>query len=92
MPETLTMDSLWWVSIVQLPAIVALYGHVRRVRREARAAVDDLRHELELHLAHVRGGTVSCQLDHARRQPCATGLTEMESRLTRRLRRAGGEG
>lgn len=79
------LDLVWWITVVELPALAALFWLNWRVRRETDIALDDLRHELDANISHLRDSLAAYKLEVAKSYASIPYLKEVERRLTSHL-------
>ena len=85
LPSPWTLDLIWWISVVELPALAGLFLLIWRTRRDLETAVDDAQHESETGLAFVRESLAAYKLEVAKSYASITYLKEVERRLTSHL-------
>lgn len=89
MQETLqgtwTFDLIWWISVVELPALAGLFWLNRAQRRDVETAMDDARHESETGLRWLRDSLAAYKLEVAKSYASINYLKEVERRLTSHL-------
>lgn len=85
MQEQWTIDLIWWITVVELPALAGLFWLIWRSRRESDTALDDTRHEFETSLVFVRESLSAFKLDVAKNYASISYLKEVERRLTDHL-------
>jgi hypothetical protein len=87
MPEPQAFDALWWVTVVELPALGALFWLIWRVRIDSEAAVERVRRAAEAGLADIREGLAAYKLEVAKTYVSVGYLKDVERRLTDHLLR-----
>ncbi len=85
MHPTWTLDLIWWITAVELPALGGLYWLNWRNRRDADAALDVLRRQAETGLGALREALAAYKLDVATSYVSIPYLREVEARLTDHL-------
>lgn len=85
MHETVTLDLVWWISAVELPALAGLFWLIWRARRDAAEAMVDLRHDSEVAVSHLRETLAAYKLEVAKTYASIPYLKEVERRLTGHL-------
>lgn len=85
MHETLTLDVVWWITVVELPALVGLFWMIWRARRDVEDALTDIRHDHDVALGHQRDSLAAYKLEVAKTYASIPYLKEVERRLTGHL-------
>lgn len=85
MQQPWTLNIVWWISVVELPALAGLFWLAWRNRRDAEDAIDDARHEFETGLSYLRDGLAAYKLEVAKSYASIPYLKEVERRLTAHL-------
>ncbi len=87
MNDTWTIDTIWWISAVELPALAGLFWLVWRTRRDIERDVEAIRHDCEAGVAGSREGLAAYKLEVAKSYASLAYLGEVERRITRHLTR-----
>ena len=87
MPETWSLDSVWWITAVELPALAGLFWLSLRTRRDTEAAIDKVRTEVDERVSRLRDNLAAYKLEVAKSYASITYLKEVERRLTSHLLR-----
>ena len=89
MQETLqgtwTLDLIWWITVVEIPALAGLFWLNWRHRRDVETGFDDARFESETGLRWLRDNLAAYKLEVAKSYASMTYLKEVERRLTGHL-------
>ncbi|HJN25728.1 MAG TPA: hypothetical protein QGG18_08580 [Rhodospirillales bacterium] len=89
MQETLqgtwTIDLIWWITVVEIPALAGLFWLNWRNRRDVETELDDARHENETGMRWLRDNLAAYKLEVAKNYASITYLKEVERRLTGHL-------
>lgn len=85
MQETWTLNVIWWITAVEIPALAGLFWLNWRNRRDIEEAIDDARHESETGLSYLRETLASFRLEVAKSYASIPYLKEVERRLTAHL-------
>ncbi|MBT4891096.1 MAG: hypothetical protein HON65_16230 [Rhodospirillales bacterium] len=85
MQNTLTLDLVWWISMVELPALAGLFWINWRTRRDMEDAVSDGAHDSDTGLAFLRESLSAYKLEVAQSYVSMPYLKEVERRLTSHL-------
>ncbi|MBM3566014.1 MAG: hypothetical protein FJX42_07875 [Alphaproteobacteria bacterium] len=85
MHPTWTLDLIWWITAVELPALGGLYWLAWRNRRDADLALDILRRQTDTGLLAVREAVAAYKLEVATTYVSIPYLREVEARLTDHL-------
>lgn len=83
----LPADLVWWITLVEIPALAGLLGLLLKSRRDADMAVKELADRLQIAAAQLRQGLDAFKLEVARTYASTAALKETETRLTERLMR-----
>lgn len=82
-----TIDLIWWITVVELPALASLFWLVWRGRQDMEKATEDNRRYAETISAQARDGLMVFKLEVAKSYASIALLKEVEARLTRHLLR-----
>lgn len=85
MQVPLTIDPIWWITAVELPALASLFWLNWRTNRDMSEALDDARHDNETGLTYLRERLSAYKLEVAKSYASITHLKEVEGRLTDHL-------
>ncbi len=85
MHDPWTVDVIWWITAVELPALAGLFWFNWRNRRDTDTAIDDARHEYEAGLNFLRESLAAFKLEVAKSYASISYLKEVERRLTNHL-------
>ncbi len=85
MQDPMTLNVIWWITAVEIPALAGLFWLGWRNRRDADDAIDDARHEFETGLTYLRENLAAYKLEVAKSYASITYLKEVERRLTAHL-------
>jgi hypothetical protein len=80
-----TVDLIWWISVVEMPALVGLFWLGWRTRRDTESSLDEARQKLEAGLAHSCEQLSAFKLEVAKSYASIAYLKEVERRLTDHL-------
>ncbi len=87
MQEHLSIDLLWWISVVELPALATLFGLVWRNRSGMEKAIEKNHHIAEFNASQIREALAAYKLEVAKSYASLTYLNAVEKRLTEHLLR-----
>lgn len=79
------LDIIWWITVVELPALAGLFWISWRNHRALQDDLDDVRHSAEVGLAHLRQSLDAYKLDVAKSYASISYLRDVEERLTGHL-------
>jgi uncharacterized MAPEG superfamily protein len=82
-----TMDVIWWITAVELPAISGLFWLIQRQHRDGERALEALRQRAETAQAQVREALSAYKLEVAKSYVPTGTLKDVENRLTDHLLR-----
>lgn len=85
MQETWTVDLIWWISAVELPALAGLFWLTWRNRRDADAAFNDCRSRCDSNVSGQRERLAAYKLEVAKSYASIAYIKEVEHRLTKHL-------
>ena len=80
-----TIDLIWWVTVVELPALAGLLLLIWRNRHDLETSLDDARHEFDTSLAFLRDNLGAFKLEVAKSYASISYLKEVERRITDHL-------
>ena len=80
-------EIIWWISVVDIPAMGALFWLIWRTRREAESAIQIMRENAETRTAQMREGLSAFKLEVARNYAARADMKELEERLVSHLLR-----
>jgi len=80
-----TLDLIWWVTVVEIPALVGLFWFGWRNRRDLEIDLSDAAHESESGLRWLRDNLSAYKLEVAKSYASIAYLKEVERRLTHHL-------
>lgn len=87
MPDSWTLDVVWWITAVEIPALAGLYWLAWRNRRDADTAINSGRMAVDARIAHLRESLFAYKLEVAKSYASITYLKDVEKRLTGHLLR-----
>ncbi len=82
-----SIDLIWWVSVVDIPAMSGLFWMIWRVRQQSEEAVRSLQSILEARSMQLRDGLSAHKLEIAKFYARLSDLNMVEDRLTSHLLR-----
>jgi hypothetical protein len=85
MPDAWTVNVVWWITAVEIPALAGLYWLAWRNRRDADGAIDKTRAALDARLANLRDSLSAYKLEVAKSYASIAYIKEVEKRLTGHL-------
>ena len=85
MHEPWTLNVIWWITAVEIPALAGLFWLNMRTRRDALDAANDAHHEFETGIQHLRENLAAYKLEVAKSYASIPYLKEVERRLTAHL-------
>lgn len=85
MQSAWTVDLVWWITVVELPALAGLLLLIWRNKRDMHDGVDALRHGLEGDVARAREQLASYKVEVATNYASIHALRDAEGRLTAHL-------
>ncbi len=83
----LSNDLIWWITVVDLPALSGLLLMLWRVRRESGEDLALMRENMETRGSQMREGLSAFKLEVAKNYASHTDLRELENRLVSHLLR-----
>lgn len=83
----LSSDLVWWITVVDLPAMAGLFWLIWRTRQDSDQAVDHLHQILERRSDQLRDALNAFKLEVAKTYASHTDLRELETRLVNHLLR-----
>ncbi|MCG8507907.1 MAG: hypothetical protein MI741_01645, partial [Rhodospirillales bacterium] len=85
MPDAWTMDIVWWITAVEIPALAGLFWLAWRNRRDADTALEKTRSDMESRLGRLRDTLSAYKLEVAKSYASIAYIKEVEKRLTDHL-------
>ncbi|OHC74837.1 MAG: hypothetical protein A3G18_10360 [Rhodospirillales bacterium RIFCSPLOWO2_12_FULL_58_28] len=85
MHDTWTIDVIWWITAVELPALAGLFWLNWRNRQDAGDESDAVRYSCENGMARLRESLSAYKLEVAKSYASLGYLKEVEQRLTSHL-------
>lgn len=85
MQNTWTIDVIWWITAVELPALAGLFWMNWRNRRDSHDETEKVRRAGESKIASLRESLSAYKLEVAKTYASITYLKEVERRLTSHL-------
>ncbi|MFH1805350.1 MAG: hypothetical protein ABID63_10735 [Pseudomonadota bacterium] len=82
-----SIDVMWWISAVEIPAVAGLFWLNWRLRGELSGRLETLRDSAGADIAACREGLAAFRLDVARNYVSIPYLKDIENRLTAHLLR-----
>lgn len=83
----LSQDLIWWVTVVDLPALAGLYWMIWRTRSESEDAVDHVHRVLDRRCDQLREALAAFKLEVAKTYASQRDLRALEGRLVDHLLR-----
>ena len=80
-------DLIWWITVVDLPTLAALFGLILRTRSNCDAAIDELHITLDHRSDQLREALNAFKLEVAKTYASQKDLQALESRLVEHLLR-----
>ena|SRR5690242_15527870 len=87
MPETAGLSLTWWITVVEVPMLGALFWLIWQVRQDADEAFEKVRHLSETAQAQMRESLAAYKLEVAKTYVSVSYLKDIERRLTDHLLR-----
>lgn len=82
-----SQDLLWWVSVVDLPALAGLLGMVWKVRADTQKELSEVHNTLDVRCDQLREGLHAFKLEVAKTYASQKDLKDLEGRLVDHLLR-----
>ncbi|MFN3826939.1 MAG: hypothetical protein ACK4NR_04865 [Micavibrio sp.] len=80
-------DLIWWITVIDLPALGGLFWMIWRSRHDNKREVDHLREVIESRNAQMREGLAAFKLEVAKTYACVGDMRDLETRLVAHLLR-----
>ena len=87
MSNPLTLDPVWWISVVDIPVMTGLFLLVSRYRNEADAGLERIRQLAEAGHAQLRESLAAYKLEVAKAYASIAHLKDVERRVVSHLLR-----
>ncbi len=82
-----SLDVIWWITVVEIPALTGLWWLVWRTRRDQEDALERHRQRLDTALIQLREALAAYKLEVAKTYASTTQMKDLERRLTDHLLR-----
>ena len=83
----ISQDLVWWITIVDLPAMAGLFALIWRTRQDSNKAISTLRHMLNTRNDQLREALCAFKLEVAKTYASQSDMRALETRLTAHLLR-----
>ncbi len=80
-------EFIWWIGVIELPALGGLFALIWRTRRESEDALRHLRDIVDARNAQLREALAAFKLEVAKNYASITDLKDLEDRLVGHLLR-----
>lgn len=80
-------ELIWWITMIDLPALSALFWLIWRTRKEAEEEIDVLHEKLERRASQLREGLAAFKLEVAKNYASVGDMKDLEARLVAHLLR-----
>lgn len=87
MHEDWTLNVIWWISAVELPAMAGLFWLFWNEHQDVDEGMDEIHHEIERGFAQAGEALAAFKLEVAKSYASITTLKDVEKRLTQHLLR-----
>ncbi len=84
---SLSSDLVWWVTVIDLPAMAGLFAMIWRTRQDNEAAIDHLQDMLDHRSDQMREALHAFKLEAAKTYASQRDLRDLELRLVEHLLR-----
>lgn len=81
------MDFVWWVTVVDIPMLTALFWFITRTRKELTEHLEQVRNRAEADCARMRESLNAHKLEAAKTFASQAHIRSVEARLTDHLER-----
>lgn len=78
-------DILWWISVIELPALASLFLFMWRNNKETEDELENIRIQIEKESSKSRDRLASFKLDVAKDYTSITYMKDVEKRITSHL-------
>lgn len=85
------MDYVWWVTVVDIPVVSALFWFINRTRKELGEDLEQVRGRTEADCARLRETLYAYKLEAAKTYATQAHIRTVEARLTDHLERIEGK-
>lgn len=82
-----SIDVIWWITVVEIPALSGLWWLTWRTRRDFDIALEHYRQRLDTAIAQAREALAAYKLEVAKSYASTVQLKDLEKRLTDHLLR-----
>lgn len=83
----LSQDLVWWITVIDLPAMAGLFWMIWRTRQDNEEAISHIQHLLDLRSDQLRDALFAFKLEVAKTYASQVDLRDLESRIVEHLLR-----
>ncbi len=87
MTNCISDQLLWWITMIEIPALSALFWLIWQTRKEHESNLRMMSDQLDMRQAQIREGLSAYKLEVAKTYAQVSDLRELENRLTSHLLR-----
>ncbi|MFP4313381.1 MAG: hypothetical protein ACLFR0_03545 [Alphaproteobacteria bacterium] len=87
MTTLFSQDLVWWITVIDLPAMAGLFWFIWRTRQDSEAAIDHVHNILDVRSEQLREALFAFKLEAAKTYASQRDLRDLESRLVEHLLR-----
>ncbi len=85
--KTLSIDLMWWITVIDLPALAGLFWLIWRTRQDSETAIDTMQSLLDKRSNQLREALYAFKLEVAKHYASQTDLGNLERRIVSHLLR-----
>jgi len=82
-----SQDLMWWITMIDMPAMAGLFLLIWRTRQEGQKAIHTIRHTLDNRCNQLRDALNAFKLEVAKNYAAQNDLRDLEKRLVNHLLR-----
>ncbi len=87
MNECIADQFIWWITMIEIPALSALFWLIWQTRKDYESNLRSLSNQLDTQQTQIREGLSAYKLEVAKTYAQVSDLRELENRLTSHLLR-----
>ena len=87
MKDLIASGLVWWITVIDIPALAGLFWMIWRTRKESEHAVERLQESLDVRSTQLREALSAFKLEVAKNYASVTDMKDLEGRIVSHLLR-----